>query len=166
MDDQDARRVPLDEGSYLEHVRARCFICETARRHPDDPHHLVYEDEEFIAFLDRWPMLLGQTLVAPREHRERVTGDFSEDEYLKLQRIVWRVGEAIRQALPTERLYIASMGSEQANRHVHWHVAALAPGTPYDRQQWAAFVDERGVLDLDDQEMQELASRISHHLQD
>jgi len=39
-------------------------------------------------------------LVAPRAHREEATGDFALEEYLELQAIVHRIGEAIRAASP------------------------------------------------------------------
>lgn len=87
-----------------------------------------------------------------------VTGDFTSDEYLALQALVYRVGEAVRQLVETERLYIMSMGSDQANRHVHWHVAPLPPGVPFEKQQFAAFMAEAGYLDLSDSETEELAS--------
>jgi diadenosine tetraphosphate (Ap4A) HIT family hydrolase len=105
-------------------------------------------------------VLYGYTLVAPRRHLEHVTGDFSPDEYLAHQRLVHRVGEAVRRAVPTERLYLLSLGSQQGNRHVHWHVAPLPPGVPYDEQQLAALDFGRGVLDLTDEQMGKLAGRI------
>jgi diadenosine tetraphosphate (Ap4A) HIT family hydrolase len=141
-------------------VRERCFICDLARGEPEHPHHIVYEDELAIAFLNRFPTVPGQTIVAPREHREQVTGDFSEDEYVALQRVVRRVGEAVRRAVPTERLYVLSLGSQAANSHVHWHLAPLPPGVPFERQQLAALDWSDGVLDLSEEEQAALAGRI------
>ena len=120
----------------------------------------MWTDDHAVAFLARYNTLLGHTLVAPRAHREQVTGDFELDEYLALQRLVYWVGEAIRQELPTERLYIMSLGSQSGNRHVHWHVAPLPPGTPYQDQQFAAFSWDRGVLALPDDDLASLAGRI------
>jgi diadenosine tetraphosphate (Ap4A) HIT family hydrolase len=98
-------------------------------------------------------------LVAPKEHREQVTSDFSLDEYLNLQAMVHRVSEAIRRVVPTERLYILSLGSQQANRHVHWHLAPAPPGLPFEQQQLAA-LDSNVVLDLTQAEQADLASRL------
>jgi diadenosine tetraphosphate (Ap4A) HIT family hydrolase len=146
-----------------EDIRAgigeRCFVCEVIAGNPEFAHHVVHEDERSIAFLNRYPPLYGYVLVAPREHREQVTGDFSEGEYLALQRVVHRVGEAIRRAVPTERLYICSLGSQQGNRHVHWHLAPLPPDVPFEDQQLAA-LDRTDVLDLTDQEFGDLAARL------
>jgi diadenosine tetraphosphate (Ap4A) HIT family hydrolase len=123
------------------------------------PHPVVYEDETAIAFLNRFPTLLGYTLVAPKGHREEVTGDFTEDEYAALQRVVWRVGEALRTVLPCERLYVLSLGSQSANRHVHW-LAPLPPGVPFEAQQLAALDWSGGVLDVSDSDQAELAARV------
>ena len=103
--------------------------------------------------------------MAPREHREQVTGDFTVDEYLELQRLVHRVGEAVRRAVPTERLYVLSLGSQSGNRHVHWHVAPLPPGVPYEEQQLEALRLERGELDLSEERLAELAASIRGHLE-
>jgi diadenosine tetraphosphate (Ap4A) HIT family hydrolase len=150
---------PVDFEAIRRHLAGRCFICEMLAGNPEFRHHIVYEDEIAVAFLNRYPTLYGYVLVAPREHREQVTGDFSRDEYLALQAVVHRVGEALRLVVPTERLYVLSLGSQNGNRHVHWHVAPLAPGVPFDQQQLAA-LDSNRVLDLGDDEMAELAARI------
>ena len=154
-------RRPLDLAVYERRVReGRCFVCQTLAGDPDYPGHLVWTDDHAIAFLAKDPPLLGTTLVAPRAHREHVTADFTLQDYLALQRLVYLVGEAVRQELPTERLYIMSVGSQQGNRHVHWHVAPLPPGVPYRQQQLAAFCLERGVVALPDEELADLARRI------
>ena len=60
--------------------------------------------------------------------------------------------------VPTERLYILSLGSQQGNRHNHWHVAALPPGVPFEDQQLAAL--DADVLDLSETEFEQLAARL------
>ncbi len=72
----------------------------------------------------------------------------------------------MRAEVPTERLYVLSLGSQQGNRHVHWHIAPLPPGVPYLEQQYAALDLERGVLEIPDDEMEELAARLRARLSD
>jgi diadenosine tetraphosphate (Ap4A) HIT family hydrolase len=129
------KRKRVDFKAIRKELWGRCFICEMLAGNPEYQHHVVYEDERAVAFLNRYPSLYGYVLVAPKDHREQVTGDFSLDEYLHLQAVVHRVGEAIRQVVPTERLYVLSLGSQQANRHVHWHLAPIPPGLPFEQQQ-------------------------------
>lgn len=162
MTDRDAFDLP----AYVERAtHGPCFICRLVAGDPDFRHHVVYEDDFAIAFLNKWPILAGYTLVSPKAHREQVTGDFTEAEYHRLQEVVRRVGEAVRRVLQPERLYILSLGSQQANRHVHWHVAPLPPGVPLEAQQFAALdVARAGVLRLGDAEMADLARRIGEEL--
>jgi diadenosine tetraphosphate (Ap4A) HIT family hydrolase len=119
-----------------------CFVCETLAGNPDYPADVVWEGHDAVAFLARYNTLLGHTLVVPRAHREPVTADFRIEEYLTLQRLVFHVGEALRLELPTERLYIMSLGSQSGNRHVHWHVAPLPPGC---RTQRSSSPPSRGI---------------------
>ena len=159
-------RRPFDIDAYVRRSQSgACFICEIVAGNPDYRHHVVYEDDLAIAFLNKYPTLYGYTLVAPRQHREQVTGDFSLDEYLHLQRVIHRVAEAVRQVVPTERLYILSLGSQQGNRHVHWHIAPLPPGVPYAEQQLEALNFENGILALSDAEMTALTDRIREALE-
>lgn len=153
------RRRTIDWEALRREVGDRCFICELLAGNPEFRHHVVYEDGHSVAFLQRFQTLYGYVIVAPREHREQVTGDFRLDEYLALQAVVYRVGEAVRRAVPTERLYVLSLGSQDGNSHVHWHLAPLPPGVPVEEQQLAALDTDEG-LDLGEDELQELAGRI------
>jgi diadenosine tetraphosphate (Ap4A) HIT family hydrolase len=107
-------------------------------------------------------MLVGSTLVAPREHREHAIADFGVDEYVELQRVIHRVARAIHRTLEVERLYVLTLGAQQGNSHVHWHLAPLPPGVPYEEQQLAAldWRDGTAVLHRTDAEQAELAAKL------
>ena len=153
----------VDPEQLRERLGGRCFICEFLAGNPEFAHELVYEDEFSVAFLNKYPALYGYVLVAPREHREEVTGDFTPAEYLRLQEVVHRVGEAIRAVVPTERLYVVSLGSREGNAHVHWHLAPLPPGVPFEQQQLAA-LDTNARLELSAEERAELAQELQARL--
>jgi diadenosine tetraphosphate (Ap4A) HIT family hydrolase len=44
----------------------------------------------------------------------------------------------VREEVGAERMHVLSIGSNQSNAHVHWHVVPLPPGTPYEGQQFSA----------------------------
>jgi diadenosine tetraphosphate (Ap4A) HIT family hydrolase len=160
----DYPKIALDIGAYVETVttaadEGTCFICSIVAGGRDD-HLVVFRDDICIAFLAKWPTLLGYTLVAPIEHRTDVIEAFTVEEYVELQRRVHRVGRAVTEAVPTERLYVLSLGSHQAVSHVHWHVAPLPPGLPYLEQQYFALMHENGYLDIPDADLDALAGRI------
>jgi diadenosine tetraphosphate (Ap4A) HIT family hydrolase len=157
-------RKPFDIDTYIQQIQSQpCFICEMVAGRLSG-NHLIYQDAGVVVFLNKYPTLYGYALVAPAEHKEHVTADFTIDEYLALQREVYRVGEAVRRSVPTERLYILSLGSQQGNRHVHWHLAPLPPGVPFKQQQMEALRAEVGILELPEDEMAELAERIRLNL--
>ena len=157
----------IDINSYIERITSgRCFICEMQVGNPDYRHHIIYEDETAVVFLNKYPILYGYTFVAPRKHCEQVTGDFTREEYLSLQDLIYRVSEAVSQVVPTERIYILSLGSQQGNSHVHWHIAPLPPGVPIEEQQYEALRLEKGVLSLSEAEMAALAVRIGQRMAD
>jgi diadenosine tetraphosphate (Ap4A) HIT family hydrolase len=154
------RRVPWDMPGYLRRVRAACFVCELLAGNPEYAHHVVHRDDIGVVFLAKYPVVWGHLLVAPIAHREHVFADFTADEHAALQRRVHRAGRALTRVVPTERAYVLSLGSQQGNRHVHWHVVPLPPGVPYEEQQIEVFAESKGYLDADDAEMAELASRV------
>ena len=77
-----------------------------------------------------------------------------------MQRTLHRAGRALQEVVETERLYVLSLGSQQGNRHTHWHLVPLPPGVPYREQQLAALAEERGWLDLGASETAALATDI------
>ena len=161
MEERFERYHPDMEAFHYGMRTKPCFVCEIVAGVNELPQHFVYEDDEAIAFLDAYPRAYGYTLVAPKEHREQVTGDFSMEEYLDLQRLVYRVTEAVRAEVGAERMYLYTFGSNQGIAHVHWHVVPLPPGVPYEDQQgaWAGW--NKGVLDIPQVEMASLAARIA-----
>lgn len=157
----DLERVPMDLDGYVRKVRSgRCFICAIVAGGSEDPHEVVFDDGEHIAFLSRYPTVYGYVLVSPRRHVEHIVRDLGEEEYLRLQAVVYRVARAVEAVVPSERTYVLSLGSQQGNAHVHWHVAPLPPGTPYERQQFHALMAEHGVLALSTEQSKQLAARI------
>jgi diadenosine tetraphosphate (Ap4A) HIT family hydrolase len=127
--------------------------------------HVIYQDDTFIVFLNKYPVLYGYVLVAPIKHKEHVTGDFTVAEYLELQQAVYRTAEAVRKSVETERVYILSLGSQQGNRHVHWHIAPLPYGVPFKDQQLEALGVRNGVLDIPEHEMRKLAMLIRQNME-
>jgi ATP adenylyltransferase len=142
-----------------------CFVCRMVEGDVRFPENIIHEDNRALVFLDGYPRAYGYTLVAPKEHLEQVTGDFTVEEYLDLQRLVYRVAEAVREEVGAERVYLYTFGSNQGNAHVHWHVVPLPPGVPYEYQQgaWASW--SKGVLKIPREEMASLAAHIGARME-
>ena len=159
-------RESLDLDAYLKEVQKGCFICRLVQNDPALPaHHVIWRNDKAIAFLNRFPTVYGYCLIAPVAHREQVAGDFTLHQYLELQRVVHAVAEAVRKALKPERVYILSLGSQQANAHVHWHVVPCPPGLPLEEQQLALLDPAaQGILQLSAEEGAALANQVRTRL--
>jgi diadenosine tetraphosphate (Ap4A) HIT family hydrolase len=157
-------RKSFDEDAYIDRIQNRpCFICEMIAGRKEG-NTIVYQNDLFVVFLNKYPPLYGYVLVAPIQHKEQVTGDFTLEEYLALQRGVYQVAEAVRRTVEAERVYLLSLGSQQGNRHVHWHIAPLPYGVPFKQQQLAALGIENGFLDIPESECLALADRIRQNM--
>ncbi|MGH3313134.1 MAG: HIT family protein [Streptomyces sp.] len=154
-------RRPMDLRAYEERMRSGpCFVCAFVAGDPDFRHETVYEDDDHIAFLDRWPTLPGKVLVAPKRHIEHVVRDVDETAFLRLMRVVRRVALAVEEVLAPERTYLLSLGSQQGNSHLHWHIAGLPEGVPYGQQQYHALMTENGVLSMTPLQTADMAARL------
>jgi diadenosine tetraphosphate (Ap4A) HIT family hydrolase len=156
----------FDAETYREETEEGCFICRLVRDDPRLPsHHVIWRSPEAIAFLNRFPTVFGQVLVAPAEHVEQVTGDMTLHRYLGLQRIVYALAESVRAVLMPERVYILSLGSSLQIPHVHWHVVPCPPGLALEEQQLALLdADVRGILVYTQDEGQALAGKLRERL--
>jgi hypothetical protein len=65
----------------------------------------------------------------------------------------------VRSAARSRRSACTSCLGKQGNRRVHWHLAPLRPGVPFEEQQLAALDSDLG-LDLSEEELAALAARI------
>jgi histidine triad (HIT) family protein len=158
-------RQPMDHEAYETRAcSGPCFVCALLAGNPDYAHETIYEDDETIAFLDRWPTLAGKVLVAPKAHIEHVIRDLDEPAYTRLMLTVRRVALAVESVIEPERTYLLSLGSQQGNAHLHWHIAGLPPGVPYRQQQFHALMTENGVLRMPPDEAAVLAARLRQAL--
>ncbi|MBR6660324.1 MAG: HIT family protein [Bacteroidales bacterium] len=114
------------------------------------PSYKVAESDKFYAFLDIAPMAKGHTLVIPKREVDYIF-DIEDQEYMELQLFAKRVAEAIKEAIPCQRVGVAVLGMEVPHAHIH-----LVP------LQTEADMDFRkSKLQLSTEEFQEIAKRIS-----
>ena len=164
---QDPTRVDFHVNEYKEEVTSnRCFICRLVSGDPTLPaHNIIAEDDDHIAFFDRFPTWHGYTLVCPKQHLENVFTDLTLVQYQALQTFTYRVGQAIAHVLQPERMYLCSLGSVQLNSHLHFHLVPLPHGVPIEAQQTVAIErNVTGYLDIQPKEREDLADNIRQAL--
>lgn len=101
---------------------AGCVFCEIVRG--ATPSHVVYQDEDYIAILDKYPIAFGHTLVMPKKHFERVN-DLSIDEFGALYVRVYTLNQIIISRMNASASHISINDGAAANQlipHVHVHI--------------------------------------------
>ena len=102
-----------------------CAFCEIVR---GAPHHVVYRDEQIVAFLDHAPLAPGHTLVVTREHIATLE-DIPELLLAPFFAVVQRLSRAFGPALGAEGSLVAlNTRISQSVPHVHAHVVPRRKG--------------------------------------
>lgn len=90
-----------------------CVFCEIVAK--TRPAEIVYEDDNFIAFLDIRPRSTGHTLVVPRKHERWVWDVEPQAEYWLLVR---RIARAQKKAFSAEAVWCTVIGDEVQHAHI------------------------------------------------
>lgn len=133
-------------------MQAQCVFCRIAKG--ELACHKVFEDSEFIAFLDRFPRNPGHTLVVPKSHYRWVWDYPQLGRYYEL---VGRIANAIRAAMKTDWVVSLVLGQEIPHAHV-W----LVPRFPGDGHGGAIRLDN--VKEISETEMAQIAAKIAARL--
>ena len=78
----------------------------------------VAENENFLAFLDIFPIAKGHVLVIPKRETDYLF-DISKDEYLELWMFAQQVAKAMDKVLDCNRIGVAVIGLEVPHAHIH-----------------------------------------------
>jgi histidine triad (HIT) family protein len=82
------------------------------------PSYKIKEDENFIAFLDAFPLVKGHVLVVPKIETDKFFD--LPDEYLgKMLVFAKPVAHAIEKTMPCNRCGISVVGLEVPHAHMH-----------------------------------------------
>ncbi len=86
------------------------------------PAHIVYQDEDFVAFLDNHPLFPGHVLLSPREHYVTLL-DLPKELAGAAMTRVQLLAKAVESALDAEGTFIAINNRvSQTVPHLHIHV--------------------------------------------
>lgn len=82
------------------------------------PCHRIDENEEFLAFLDVFPLIEGHTLVIPKKETDYIF-DMESSEYMRLWGFAQKVAKKLKEKVDCKRIGIAVIGLEVAHAHIH-----------------------------------------------
>lgn len=133
-----------------------CVFCEIIR--DKSKGHIIYEDDFHIAFLDRYPITEGHSLVVPKHHYEMIT-DMNANDTGSLFSIVPRLAKAVKYSTGADAFSLGQNNGRAARQivpHVHVHII---PRYSDRDTMWT----NRGMPE--DSELSSLASKIRHSLE-
>ncbi len=114
------------------------------------PAYKVAENDNFLAFLDIFPLSKGHTLVIPKNETDYIF-DMESEEYSNLWKFAQKVAIAQKKVINCERIGVAVIGLEVAHAHIHL--------VPINRVEDINFSREK--LSFTKDEFEELALSIS-----
>ncbi|HOZ88139.1 MAG TPA: HIT domain-containing protein [Bacteroidia bacterium] len=82
------------------------------------PAYKIAEDDDYLAFLDVFPLRKGHTLVIPKKEVDYIF-ELDNDTYLGLMKFTKRVAEALKKSVPCKRVSVQVIGLEVPHAHVH-----------------------------------------------
>ena len=93
-----------------------CLFCKIAKG--ELPCHKVYEDNEYLAFLDIFPNTDGMTLVIPKQHYASYAFKMDDDSYSKLLLCAKRVASQLDKRLNVKRTAMVMEGLGVDHAHI------------------------------------------------
>lgn len=82
------------------------------------PAYKVAEDENYLAFLDVFPLKPGHALVIPKLENDYIF-DLDDAQLAGLMVFAKKVAKGIRKVIPCKRIGVAVIGLEVPHTHIH-----------------------------------------------
>ena len=118
------------------------------------PAYKILENENFLAFLDIFPLAKGHVLVIPKKEIDYLF-DISSDKYGELWKFARQVAKAMGKVIDCKRIGVAVIGLEVPHAHIHL--------VPLNNVSDINF--ERPKLSFSEEEMNEVAQNIRKAIQ-
>lgn len=82
------------------------------------PAYILEENDDFIAFLDVFPLAKGHTLIVPKKEVDYIF-NLDQETYSGLWNFAKKIAVKVEKAVPCERIGIAVIGLEVPHTHIH-----------------------------------------------
>lgn len=97
------------------------------------PSYKIYEDEDFLVFLDAFPRTAGHTLVIPKQEVKWV---WQVEKYAEMFDLARRVAQAQQYVFDQEMIFMDVRGDEVPHAHIHIRTNLPKNGTEKDFAFW------------------------------
>ena len=118
------------------------------------PSYKIAENENFLAFLDAFPLVAGHVLVVPKKEIDRLW-DLPDDLLANLLTFAKPIALAVEKVIPCKRAGISVIGLEVPHAHLHIIPMQSADDLNFTRMK----------IELSPAEMESIRFKISEALQ-
>lgn len=97
-----------------------CIFCRIANNEVDA--YKIYEDEECMVILDKFPNNIGHSLVIPKKHIKNIF-ELDNDLAGKILKIASKISNAVQKSLQPDGINLLQNNNKCANQTVnHFHI--------------------------------------------
>jgi histidine triad (HIT) family protein len=123
-----------------------CVFCKIAKG--EIPAEKVYEDDEFLGFLDITPINPGHVLLIPKEHHENLY-ELPDDLLAKMAPLIKKIALAVKNGVKAEGINIGMNNERPAGQlvyHAHFHIMPRFSTDNY--RHWRGAPYQNGELQI------------------
>lgn len=133
-------------------VMQDCIFCKIVRK--EAPSYSIYEDNDYVAFLDIRPMNPGHVLVVTRKHYRWVWDVPNIGKYFETTA---KIAKTLQKIMKTEWVAADVAGMGVPHAHIH-----LVPRLPQDGH--GEFINGQNVKTISPERMKSIAETIRNEL--
>ncbi|MES2314666.1 MAG: HIT domain-containing protein [Patescibacteria group bacterium] len=97
----------------MNKVDPNCIFCKIVKK--EIPAHIVYENENFMAFMDIHPVSVGHVLIIPKDHHRWVWDVPMLGSYFE---VAGKIAKAQQKAFNEEAIWSGVRGDEVPHAHI------------------------------------------------
>jgi histidine triad (HIT) family protein len=100
----------------------KCIFCKIINK--SIPNAIIYEDEKFLAFLDRYPINYGHALLIPKDHFDTIL-EMPLNLVGEMYSLVPQIAKSIISTIDGNGFNVSQNNGRSANQiipHVHVHI--------------------------------------------
>ncbi|MCX6754496.1 MAG: HIT domain-containing protein [Candidatus Nomurabacteria bacterium] len=95
---------------------ASCIFCKIIAK--EIPSHIVYDDSNFLCFLDNNPVVKGHSLLIPKEHHvwmHETPDELISETFITAKKIM----NIMRKGIPCDYVQMVVVGKDVPHFHIH-----------------------------------------------
>jgi histidine triad (HIT) family protein len=106
----------------MQRSNVKCIFCKIINK--DIPNAIIYEDDMFLAFLDKYPINYGHSLLVPKDHFSTIL-EMPTSLVGEMYSMVPQLSKAIITTIDGNGFNVSQNNGRSANQiipHVHVHI--------------------------------------------